>query len=174
MNASEMIVLAEEFSKAYTSGGSSSQQYDACGAWRNVVLRDAFAFKSVQNATDPDCVAEWDFYAMTTDEIRALISKPLYISKNGRTVVMERLQPLQWQDEDNEQYIATWKRLLRLIRATYKADLGDIKPSNFGKRSDGSVVMLDYGNIVFDLKEKNKDLTKQNYSKNIMAETMLA
>ena len=142
MNVDEMIANAERLSLSYTERGRYTGRSDACGSWRSVAYFDDYVVKSVQEAQDRDCQMEWDFYVGTTDEVRAFLAKPLYISRNGRSIVMEKLKPMQWEDD---------------------------KATNFGRRDDGTVVWLDYGNLIYDIRTAVEfdevPLTKREYTK---------
>jgi len=160
MNAEEMIALAEELSLSYNDKGFSSADYDNCGSWRNVRLKDQYAFKSVRNMNDPDCVLEWDTYIFIHEDMRDFLAKPLYISRNGRTVVMDRLDTSVSCHESGEfedRFHAALKE------HGYTFTVGDIKSANLGKRKDGTLVLLDYGNIGYDLELGEK--TRDNYER---------
>src|SRR6185436_20732867 len=95
MNEREAMVARAEFlSEQYDAHGKFMLESDAQGCTRACIIEKGYAFKAVHKAKESDQNrSEWDFYTMTTDEIRALLAKPLYISKNGRVLVMEALTP---------------------------------------------------------------------------------
>lgn len=160
MNANEMIALAEELSLSYNEKGFSSADYDSRGSWRNVRLKDQYAFKSVQNMNDPDCVLEWDTYIFIHERMRNFLAKPLYVSRNGRTVVMDRLDTSIACYESKE-FCDSFHDALK--ECGYTFTVGDIKSANLGKRQDGTIVLLDYGNIGYDLELGEK--TRDNYER---------
>ena len=151
MNVNEMIVLAERLSQSYDDKGFYNGSSTAAGGWRSVLVTSKYAFKTVRCKADRDCQAEWDFYHMTTDAIRAFLSKPFYISHNGNTIVMEVLNV----DLDSYGHAVSDRlnaKLSPLMYKTYGFDFSDMKDLNVGQRDDGTVVMLDYGNILFDMR----------------------
>ena len=168
MNADEMIALAEQLSTRYNDKGRTTATYDACGSWRNVVLRGDFALKSVQNFNDPDCILEWDTYIFIDERMREFLAKPAYISRNGRTIVMRRLStPVSF--EESESFATRFHKALR--KCGYTFTVGDIKPTNLGKREDGTIVLLDYGNIGYDLEFGEKSF--DNYEREKLQQALV-
>src|SRR6185436_9865260 len=93
--------------------------------------------------------SEWDFYTMTTDEIRAMLAKPLYISKNGNVLVMERLMP--WHSSDAS-YDEREKQENVLNNATVQAYgfvIGDFHGGNWGIHKDKRTLLLDYASLAW-------------------------
>jgi len=168
MNANEMVALAEELSLAYNDKGFSSADYDSCGSWRNVRLKDQYAFKSVRQRNDPDCVLEWDTYIFIDERMRDFLAKPVYISRNGRTVVMDRLDTSISCEESGkfeDRFCAALKE------CGYTFTIGDIKSANLGRRQDGTIVLLDYGNIGYDLEFGEK--SRANYQREKLMEALV-
>ena len=169
MNANEMIALAERLSECYNERGSYTGDSNVTqGGWRSVLVMDQYAFKSVRNKKDRDCQIEWDFYTMTTDNVRDCLSKPFYISRNGCTIVMEKLTVCKSDKGCDYGDFDAGCRVAEIIGSTYGVTISDTKPCNFGEREeDGAVVMLDYGNLMYDVKSSDTGIEagKQNYNR---------
>lgn len=149
MNAEQMIALAEEMSLDYSDGYyQRSKGQDSDGLYRSVILRDGYAFKAIKSTVNPDCIAEWDFYTLTTDEIRAMLAKPVYVSRNGRVIVVEEVRVGVYPDD--EQALAELERSLRrLSKETYGFDyFCDFGTRNMGFTQDGRAVMIDWANFL--------------------------
>lgn len=153
MNADEMVQLAERLSTSY-DGCIYTGESDDFGAWRSVKIFDDFVVKTVSHSEHKDCLFEWCFYTMVDDEVKNYLCKPLYISRNGRSVVMERLNILNDRDEyeKNENRI---RELANLLSSRYGIKyLCDIRSGNVGYRKDGALVCSDYANLVHGLDDK--------------------
>jgi len=168
MNANEMIEMAERLSEAYSPEGHYRGDSNVSnGGWRAVLVKDQYAFKTVRRKADRDCQIEWDFYTMTTDNVRDCLAKPFYISRNGCTIVMEKLTVCL--DENGSEWgdFEPGCRVAEIIGSTYGIEVSDTKACNFGEREDGTVVMLDYGNLMYNVGEAypKLDSTKNNYNR---------
>jgi hypothetical protein len=122
------------------------------GCTRSVLIEGGYVFKAVHRLKDANQNrAEWDFYTMTTDEIRAKLAKPLYISRNGNIIVMEVLTP--WysrKDPKGDVYGGLTQfeeSLLNLTNSVHGLHIGDLHGGNWGIRADGTVLLLDYGSM---------------------------
>ena len=146
MEINEMIARAEQMSHEYVDGRFRNKT-DHTGAFRSVQLVEQYAFKATtrQNQASVNW-SEWDFYTMTTDEIRAKLCKPVYISQNGNVLVMERLErardskTLPWDAVNNA---AT--ELDQMTEAQYGFCIGDLHGGNWGVTKSGLLLALDYG-----------------------------
>jgi hypothetical protein len=144
MNANEMVDLAERVSNEYTNDCYTGS-YDAAGGTRCVILRDQYAFKIASKSRNSDANrSEWDFYAMTTDNIRAMLSHPFYISHNGNVVVMERLQT---RDNPYNKVVQFIDELKAIVDIAHNIRLADVWDFNCGMRQDGTILCLDYGEL---------------------------
>lgn len=183
MNANEMIARAEFLSQHYEDG-KFQERSPREGAYRACLVEDGYAFKAVHNVRDVNANrAEWDFYAMTTDEIRAKLAKPVYISRNGLVIVMVAITP--WRERKNgfEGNLSHWENELdELTKSTYGFNIGDTHGGNWGVDSEGNVLMLDYGSMEWHAKrwehekipyEKRHETPEPGYHKEIMAEMLL-
>lgn len=166
MNADEMIAHAEAMSLNYNENGWYQGDSGLNGCSRSVELRGGFAFKAVFSARNRDNVAEWDFYTMTTDEVRQYLAKPVYISRNGRVIVMEELTV-------DIAYSHIAKALVKATKKAHNFALYDLHSGNFGQRADGTVVCLDYGNVTFNVMGGAPD-PKSDYSTEEMAMRLLS
>jgi hypothetical protein len=151
MNANEMIARAEFLSTQYDCG-TFQLGSDSAGAARKCIVEGEYAFKCIKEERDAvqNC-SEWDFYTMTTDSIRAMLAKPVYISRNGNVIVMEALIPWRERNDPNEEkygYLSHWEKCLdEDMSATYGFTIGDSHGGNWGIEADGTVVMLDYASL---------------------------
>jgi len=138
-----MVARAEFLSTEYNEDGSFKYDSEHSGLYRTVFLEGQFAFKAACRKKFA-CLnqSEYDFYTMTTDEIRVCLVKPLYISKNGRVIVMELVNPL-----GTESTLKVDQRLSNLMNNSYGFNLSDLHEKNWGVRQDGTVVVIDYGEM---------------------------
>lgn len=182
MNASEMIALAEKMSHEYTDGRINNTS-ETAGAYREVFLHDQYAFKAVGRDCDIDTNrAEFDFYTMTTDEIRAKLAKPVYISRNGRVIVMERVTPWRKAQPELSAY-KTASEIEAFVNKIHGCNIGDLHDGNFGIRDNGEIVVIDYGSIMYVATRwearraraaDENDCYFPSYRKEIMAEMLLS
>lgn len=139
MNADEMVVYAESLSERKDIPASNN----GSGAYRCCFLRGGYAFKLSHQGEERANRAEYDFYAMTTDNIRRLLVKPLYISRNGAVIVMEQVKPhVPYPD-----YLPFVDDLQHELRTTYGFGFSDMGMFNIGTREDGSMCVMDYGEM---------------------------
>jgi hypothetical protein len=147
MNANEMVDLAERLSNSYNRNGyyDGDSSPGCTGGTRTVLIQDQYAFKMARTtAAAVANMVEWDFYAMTTDEIRAMLSHPFYISRNGNVVVMERLQT---RDNPYNKVVQFIDELKAVVDLAHNIRLTDIWDFNCGMRQDGTILCLDYGEL---------------------------
>lgn len=149
MNANEMVDHAEYLSLQYVED-RYQKITGSSGCSRSVTIEGEYAFKAVHNAKNANQNrAEWDFYLMTTDEVRAKLAKPVYISRNGNVIVMEVLTP--WTDRtdrDGTKYGGLSRHETMIETLTNEAHgfaMADLHGGNWGIRPDNTVVLLDYG-----------------------------
>lgn len=148
-----MIETAETLSLQYANNFFSGGHDDA-GAWRYVKLAEGCVFKSVGLPQHLDSFFEWAFYTSVCDEVREFLCKPLYISRNKRTVVMERVLIV---DDENEflRHTDRTDRLRQLLSQEYDINgFSDLRRGNVGLRKDGKLVVTDYANLVHNLGDK--------------------
>lgn len=145
MNANEMIARAEFLSLQYVDD-RYQMATKLSGCTRTVRIEGQYAFKAVFNAKNANQNrAEWDFYTMTTDQVRAKLAKPLYISRNGNIIVMEALTPWYDRSDDDSCLSRHETEIEAITRETHGFTMGDIHGENWGVRASGVVVLLDYG-----------------------------
>jgi len=157
MNAQQMIDHAEKLSKDYDPGtGRIRKRSNRSGLYRHTFVEGGYAFKAVGRDGDNTCnVAEWDFYCMTTDEIRKWLAKPVYISENGNVIVMEVLKVRQDMPDNkqrawSERAGASERALIRLVERTHNGlCLSDLHGGNWGEDQNGTLKCLDYGYIAY-------------------------
>jgi hypothetical protein len=147
-----MIEQAEHYSLQYDDDGYYVRDSDKHkGTSRAVHLEQHYVFKAVkkQRAWKQNR-AEWDYYTSTTDEIRRHLCKPLYIARNSRVIVMERIVPI---DEDSRPYrraLAKIKEQLELLmdQSAYRTLMFDVDYNefNWGWRNN-QIVLMDYGGL---------------------------
>lgn len=186
MNASEMVTHAEWLSEQYNEDGQYLHMTTSTGCSRSVQIESGFAFKAVHSAKYfAQNRSEWDFYHMTTDEIRAMLAKPLYISRNGRVIVMEALTP--WYGHKlrfTMDYDEIRAKLHILTDSAYGFKIGDLHGGNWGVRKDGTVIALDYAAIQWQAQNwaynqmppEAKEATsykEPDYTKDMLAEMLL-
>ena len=187
MNANEMIARAEFLSQQYNGEGIYQMISGSSGCTRSVLIEGGYVFKAVHRTKDANQNrAEWDFYTMTTDEIRAKLAKPLYISRNGNIIVMEVLTP--WysrKDPKGDVYGGLTQfeeSLLNLTNSVHGFHMGDLHGGNWGIRADGTVVLLDYGSMEWTAthfercklpSEKRYTVPDPIYIRDFMAEMLL-
>lgn len=146
MNVDEMIAHAEMLSEAYDDRGRFRNTTDRIGSYRTVIVEGGYAFKAMlRNDRDPMNRAEWDFYASASDEMRAKLAKPLYLSRNGNVIVMEVLKVNVWGETPE---MST--EVANMAKELHNVIIGDLHGGNFGTRSDGTMVVSDYGHILFE------------------------
>jgi hypothetical protein len=76
------------------ANGRRRHRADAKGATRWVMFFGDYVLKIEKgdsNFGDKSNRAEWDFYTVLTDDQRKLYAKPVYITENGKVLVMERI-----------------------------------------------------------------------------------
>ena len=170
MNAEEMIAHAESLSLDYTNGMHNRVSKRA-GLYRRVTVEGDYAFKAVHSEKDAEYNrAEWDFYTMTTDEIRAMLAKCVYISRNGNILVMERCTPWYERSEhfDSEPLSEIERELDRATEHAHGFVIGDLHGNNWGVREDGTVVVLDYGDVLYRVNDRIEP--DESYNRNVMGE----
>ncbi len=197
MNIDAMIVYAEYLSGQYKKANDGKNEIftmnsEKHGATRTCIISGNYAFKAVQVAKNAvENRSEWDFYAMTTDEIRAKLAKPLYISQNGRVIVMEVCTG--WYERTPAQRTTTGylepneEAVKLLVQNTHGFTLQDLHGNNWGVTSDGRAVVLDYGSVTWEVgsfawrklsqEEKTRISNPNNYEvlyqKDTLAEMLL-
>lgn len=171
MNADEMIAYAEQLSLRFNPGDGRSditmEERTAGGAYRDVIVKGGFAFKVAQGSYEiPANLSEWDFYCMTTDAIRKLLAKPVYISRNGRCIVMEELTP--WRKVADTPRSPGYKRMDSTERAlnllcerTIRRTISDLHGGNWGVTQDGKIKCLDYGMVMYWVTDQQDPKTGQ-------------
>lgn len=179
MNVNEMIAHAKFLASRFTAVNDRCYQsfepemrkeapFSGCS--RSVFLIDEYAFKVVHSdGYTYNNRAEWDFYATTTDDMRALLAKPLYITECGRVLVMEQL------DRANARgTIPAYDNLCATQKLHYKGViLSDMHDGNFGVNKDGKVLLLDYGFTYLaasNVLKEYKDIPYDEMRKTILAE----
>jgi len=111
MEPQQIIDIAERLSESYVEGDygwGPRKRFDesqltpatlgfpyiraTCGTTRTVLIGEKIVFKAVTNGSSTHCnIFEWELYSIVPDWARPHFCRPLYISRNGRVIVMERL-----------------------------------------------------------------------------------
>lgn len=148
---------AEQISRQYVDGYFDGPR-TVSGASRSVSMWDDVVFKAHIRQSCQDNRREWDFYNGCTDELKTMCAKPLYISKNGRVIVMERVKSTigSWFPDYQDCLAALREfnnKLVELIDAMNGTDdylisgaslCSDNHASNVGVTSDGVYKWIDY------------------------------
>ncbi len=156
---------AEKLSRQYSEGYSGSMCYSGpsefSGCYRSVSMWDTVVFKAhILKTTTYECNRrEWEFYHEATAELQAMCVKPVYISKNGRVLVMERVEDTirRWYSNrglDHYDALVEFnddlRRLIDEMNGTEdyeksgKGMCRDNHAGNIGVTSDGELKWLDY------------------------------
>tara|TARA_R110002094_G_scaffold219098_2_gene190929 strand:+ start:739 stop:1290 length:552 start_codon:yes stop_codon:yes gene_type:complete len=155
----QMIAQAEKLSLEYDGDEPKLGRTPKQGCFRTALIDGGFAFKLSISKNGVACNrAEWDFYAMTTDEMREFLAKPRYISRNGKVVVFDCLtmredvgKPFSQAAEDFKQRAYAFaSELQKVMRRTHTVSMFDLHDGNFGV-DDGTdqMVCTDFGHFAF-------------------------
>jgi len=170
-----MIAKAEKLSLSYTDGEPDTRDIYREGCFRTCDIDGGFAFKIALTDTGTVCNrAEWDFYAMTTDDVREVLAKPRYISQNGKVIVLDCLTMrkdvggygTEPRNEFDRQARVAADELLRVVRNAHKIGIRDLHEGNFG-RDDGTgkMVCTDYGALGQATEYHDDGIATGEYSK---------
>ncbi len=156
----DLVTQAESLAANFKEDGSYNAPYSETakhpsGMYRFAIVENV-VYKVAFGKNGRQCnQAEFDFYVMTTDSIRAKLAKPLYVSRNGNVIVMERLK--MKENMNGPEYNAfisdcdkTRIELIAEINDAYGFRFKDSHDGNFGRNSNGDVVCSDYGSIAYD------------------------
>tara|TARA_S200002703_G_scaffold2693_1_gene4168 strand:- start:3776 stop:4327 length:552 start_codon:yes stop_codon:yes gene_type:complete len=182
MNVEQMIERAEKLSHEYTNDEPNERNHDREGCYRTCSISGGFAFKLAIRESGIGCNrAEWDFYTMTTDDVRKVLAKPRYISKNGKVIVFDCLTMAidvgtygtPERNEFNKQADDCADKLLATVRESHKHGINDLHNHNFG-RDDGTgkMVCTDYGALAFAA-EAN-DSGQRVYNRDVLHQMMVS
>jgi len=159
MNVEQMIERAEKLSQEYTDGRPDTRDFKREGCYRTCNISGGFAFKLAINTSGIGCNrAEWDFYAMTTDDVRKVLAKPRYISRNGKVIVFDCLTMAsdtgKYGTPERGEFVRMAEEcadaVLSAVRKAHNEGICDLHHHNFG-RDDGTgkMVCTDYGALAF-------------------------
>jgi hypothetical protein len=148
---------AEKLSRQYHPHGWYEGDYSVEGCTRQVSMWENVVFKAHSNIVYCDNKLEWKFYNSSPSELREMCAKPLYISKNGRVLVMERIPSTLKNDElwysdylDKEDALDNFNhKLVHLINKVYGKGVGldstdDNHSDNVGVTKTGELKWIDY------------------------------
>lgn len=179
MNVEEMIARAEKMSEEYGTDGRFKHASNRGGLYRTVFLEGGYAFKAVWNVKDAATNrAEFDFYVMTTDDVRAKLCKPLYISQNGNVIVMQKVAPGIYDDDERD---AEEEALSEQTLGAHNISIGDLHGNNWGRTPEGDAVAIDYGSLEWQSREhvgrkmraSDRDCAEPKYDKSVMSEYLM-
>ena len=175
MEIDQMIAQAEKLSLSYTDGMPDTRDIYREGCYRTCDIDGGFAFKISLRDTGTVCNrAEWDFYTMTTDDVREVLAKPRYISRNGKVIVFDCLTMNKdtggyntvLRNEFDSQARVAANELTRIVSSAHKVGIRDLHEGNFG-RDDGTNEMLctDYGALGHAVEYHDDGIGGREYSK---------
>lgn len=157
MNINEMIAHAEMIATKYVDDGVLDLKYNGnnkSGCSRLCEVIDDYAFKAVHSSRNASQNrSEWDFYCMTTDAIRKMLAKPVYISRNGNVLVMERITPGIYE-------YGFCDRIESATQEAHGFKITDLHNGNLGTTHDGRSVVCDYGSIEWKVSESDPEYRK--------------
>jgi hypothetical protein len=147
---------AEKLSRMYRCNEYSGPSSTA-GSYRSVYMSGSVVFKAVTRPSCQDNQREWKFYSESSDELKAMCVKPLYISENGRVIVMQRvvstlLDDSKWycDSNDRDDALETFNTIIGdMVRdehdehAAWQA-LNDNHGDNVGVTETGELLWIDY------------------------------
>lgn len=187
MNVDEMIALANHMASEYNEYGRFKLTSKHSGVYRTVTLQDQYAFKAVTDAKDAGCNrSEFDFYCMTTDEIREKLARPVYLTQCGRVIVMERVMPFKESEQRLDWCASSLESQMdKLVKTVHGVIIGDLHGGNFGVRANGDIVVVDYGSMFYtvrywaynqmtDMEKRAADWAQPDYDRSLMADMLLA
>tara|TARA_R110002094_G_scaffold192802_1_gene166744 strand:- start:454 stop:1005 length:552 start_codon:yes stop_codon:yes gene_type:complete len=177
MEIDQMIAQAEKLSLDY-DGDTPNKMTKRYGCYRTTVIDGGFAFKLSLKKDGEDCNrSEWDFYAMTTDDVRELLAKPRYISRNGKVIVFDCLTMREdlgkYDSETRIEFDRGARRadpiLATAVYKTHGVSIRDLHEGNFG-RDDGTdtIVCTDYGSLAFIATISNEDGFGRFYNRDVL------
>ena len=172
-----MIARAEALSLDY-DGDTPNKRTKRYGCYRTTVIDGGFAFKLSLSSNGVDCNrSEWDFYAMTTDNVRELLAKPRYISRNGKVIVFDCLTMREdlgrYDSESRIEFDSEARRadptLANVIHKAHGIGLRDLHEGNFGRDDGtGAIVCTDYGALAFLATISDEDGFRRYYNRDML------
>jgi hypothetical protein len=146
----QLIDLVEVASSGVDVGGSTAPIE---GNTRKVSIFPDYVIKTdIRENHYPFCQTEWEVYHSVADIIQVHLAKPFYISKNGRSLAMERVDQVGlYPNEEIVQEIDDVRDTIKQIMGDDVAKylLSDDCSFNFGRRRQrgGNLVYMDYAGI---------------------------